>query len=187
MISNGTVVNCAPLEFNNTSLLERVESALQQSLTAEIKRTQLPMDLQSVYSQERNQYYSTKLIADSLPITEGYQGKVLMMVDVDLYIPVFTYLFGEAQLNGRTALVSTCRLHEEFYAVKPNDTLLFTRTMKEVLHELGHTFGLKHCGNWDCIMHASLGVEEIDIKGEFFCDECRKVVPGYKAIAYKFL
>ena len=66
----------------------------------------------------------------------------------DLYVPVLTFVFGEAQLEGNCAVVSTARLHEEFYGMPASDDLLGERLLKEAVHELGHTFGLRHCADW---------------------------------------
>ena len=45
-----------------------------------------------------------------------------------------------------------------------------------------HNFGLKHCLNWDCVMHASLSIEEVDIKGNQYCKTCAESVEGYKIL-----
>ena len=63
-------------------------------------------------------------------------------------------------------------LHEEFYSEMTDENLLNERTMKEMLHELGHNFGLMHCSDWDCVMHSSTGIEEVDIKGNYYCKIC---------------
>jgi archaemetzincin len=103
-------------------------------------------------------------------------GKILMLTELDIYVPVLTFLFGEAQLNGKISIVSVCRLHEEFYSGITNNELLFERTEKEVLHELGHNYGLIHCRDWDCVMHSSNSVEEVDIKGHTYCNNCRTLL-----------
>lgn len=141
-----------------------------------VERVDLPLDIESVYSLERKQYYSTKLIAQAIPLCKYIEGKVVLLVDFDLYIPVLTHVFGEAMLNGQISIVSLCRLHEEFYTGGSNDELLYERSMKEILHELGHNFGLYHCEDWTCVMHASAGIEEVDIKGTDYCSTCRKAV-----------
>jgi archaemetzincin len=101
---------------------------------------------------------------------------------VDIFVPALTFIFGEAQLNGKHSIVSVCRLHEEFYTSVTNNELLFERTIKEILHELGHNFGLRHCVDWNCVMHASHGIEEVDIKGNSYCRNCIKLIEGYKQI-----
>jgi archaemetzincin len=166
-------LHIAPVKFSNTTLLNDVVKALSTIFTSEINIINIPLDISSAYSKERGQYFSTQLISDALKMTNGIEGKVVIMVEFDLFVPVFTYVFGEAQLNGKYSIVSVCRLHEEFYSGTTNDIILFERTLKEVLHELGHNFGLIHCKDWDCVMHVSQGIEEIDIKGSNYCSDCK--------------
>lgn len=166
----------APVGLSNLEIVPAISEELRKKLRAPVSTIDLPLDLEIVKSSERNQFYSTKLIAQALKLTDPYNGKVLILVDVDLYIPVFTFLFGEAQLKGKHSIVSLCRLHEEFYTGKTNAPLLFARTMKEVYHELGHNFGLLHCENWDCVMHSSASIEEVDIKGKFYCSRCEREI-----------
>jgi len=166
----------APVNISNKELLQRIIQELKKTLLVDIKTVDLKLDLQKAYSADRRQYYSTQIIAEALKHTDHLDAKVVILVDFDLYIPVFTYVFGEAQLNGKHAIVSLCRLHEEFYTGRTNEELLFERAVKEVLHELGHNFGLLHCSNWDCVMHASAQIEEVDIKGGVYCKDCRRTL-----------
>ena len=93
---------------------------------------------------------------------------------VDLFIPVLTHVFGEAQLDGCAALVSAYRLDNQLYGLPPNRDLLFQRLCKEAIHELGHTYNLLHCHNQTCVMMSSTYVEDIDLKSHQFCDRCLK-------------
>ncbi|MGE5432872.1 MAG: archaemetzincin family Zn-dependent metalloprotease [Syntrophomonadaceae bacterium] len=174
----------APVEFSNVSLLNSVLSNISGIFSSKVSVISLPLNTAAAFSKDRGQYFSTQLIADALNLTPKYDGKVLMLVEFDLFVPVFTYVFGEAQLNGKHSIVSVCRLHEEFYSGNTNDKLLKERTLKEILHELGHNMGLFHCRDWDCVMHSSQGVEEIDIKGQFYCPGCMKTLyqNGFKDI-----
>jgi archaemetzincin len=89
---------------------------------------------------------------------------------------VLTFVFGEAQLEGSCAVVSTARLREEFYGLPARDDLLRERLLKEATHEIGHTFGLRHCPDWSCVMASSHAVEVMDVKGAEFCKSCRKPI-----------
>ena len=176
----------APVNISNKELVPKVIDELSKILSTKIHTAVLEIDLKKSYSLERNQYYSTQIIADTADHTGNFDGKVVIMVDFDLYIPVFTYIFGEAQLNGKHSIVSLCRLHEEFYTGQTNEELLFERTIKEILHELGHNFGLLHCNDWDCVMHSSSIIEEVDIKGNSYCSECRKSLPLDNKRGFRF-
>lgn len=135
--------------------------------------------LKPFFSPERRQYYSTAILAELLKRRPADGEKILGVTDVDLYVPILTFLFGEAQLNGPGALISTHRLHAEFYGLPRDPRLLYERTLKEALHELGHTVGLVHCPDYRCVMHSSTSVEDSDLKEAAYCDVCSETVAGY--------
>ena len=166
-----------PLELKNKSLLDYVVNELSLKFSAKILVDNTEIPVENAHSSGRLQYYSTQIISNAVAKTSYLVGKVLILTSLDLYVPALTYIFGEAQLGGKHAIISACRLHEEFYSGLSNENLLIERIIKEALHELGHNFGLKHCNDWDCVMHSSPGIEEVDIKGKFYCRECRKVLP----------
>jgi len=103
-------------------------------------------------------------------------GKVLGITDRDLFIPILTYVFGEAQLGGRAALVSTARLVEDVELLGPQ--LLVERLAKEAVHEVGHAYGLVHCDTERCVMGRSPAVREVDEKSSELCRECRAKLEG---------
>ena len=103
-------------------------------------------------------------------------ARVLGITAQDLFVPVLTFVFGEAQLEGHCTVVSMHRLREEFYGLPPRDDLMRERLVKEAVHELGHTHGLRHCQDWRCVMSSSHGVERLDIKGADFCLPCHRTL-----------
>jgi archaemetzincin len=92
---------------------------------------------------------------------------------VDLYIPILTFVFGEAQVGGPCAVVSAHRLRQEFYGLAPDHELFRERLLKEAVHELGHTLSLTHCDDYRCVMASSHAVEWIDLKESRLCPACR--------------
>ena len=132
--------------------------------------------LEPFYSSDRKQYHSTEILRELLPFAVGQEQHILGIMDVDLYIPILTFVFGEAQLNGRCALMSGHRLHQEFYGLPEDDSLYLHRCEKEAVHELGHTLGLKHCDNFECVMRYSNSIADIDIKRNVFCPSCSQVL-----------
>jgi archaemetzincin len=136
-------------------------------------RTRAPwFDPEKVFDPGRGQYNSTMLLAELLADPQGATNRILGVTSVDLFIPVLTYVFGEAQLDGRAAIVSTHRLRSEVYGLPPDEPQLLDRLIKEATHELGHTYGLVHCRDATCVMRASTYVEDIDIKSARFCPTC---------------
>ncbi|MFZ0454627.1 MAG: archaemetzincin family Zn-dependent metalloprotease [Ignavibacteriaceae bacterium] len=175
-------INVVPIHLSNSALLEEILAELSYKFNCRINLIELEINIEPAFSIERKQFFSTQLLANAINLTGNLDGKVLLLTEFDLYVPALTFVFGEAQLNGKHSIVSLCRLHEEFYSGASNYKLLFERALKEILHELGHNFGLKHCLNWDCVMHASLSIEEVDIKGDKYCKICAASVEGYKGL-----
>lgn len=153
---------------------------LAQSLTLEMRREceVLPAepDLPLSFNASRGQYHSTEILARLAARVAPETWRVLGVTAVDLYIPILTFVFGEAQLNGAAALVSSHRLHQRFYGLPDDQQLLRERLLKEAVHELGHTFGLTHCDDAGCAMAPSHAVEWIDLKSPHFCAKCASAV-----------
>lgn len=165
----------APVVFSNNQLLDKITGTLEMTFKTNVHNIPLSIDTDSLYSHGRRQYYSTGFIEQSVKQTSHINGKIILLTELDIFVPVLTFLFGEAQLNGKHSIVSVFRLHEEFYSGQTNNELLYERTIKEVYHELGHNFGLVHCQNWDCVMHSSNSIEHVDLKGDKYCKSCSKI------------
>ena len=149
---------------------------LQKIVPADINTVRLKLKLKNFYSHQRKQYHSTQILAELLENQPADTDKIVGLTDVDIYIPILTFLFGEAQLCGKGALVSTYRLHNSFYGLPKDDSLFYERTLKEVIHELGHTLGLVHCANFECIMHSSTAIEDTDLKKAMYCLDCKAIL-----------
>ncbi len=128
------------------------------------------------YNITRQQYHSTEILAYMRNRETPPSSRLLGVTAVDLYIPILTFVFGEAQLQGTCALLSAYRLRQEFYGLPSNPSLFHARLLKEATHELGHTLSLTHCDNYQCVMSPSHAVEWIDLKSPTFCPTCRSQV-----------
>ncbi len=131
-----------------------------------------PLDAEFALHGERQQYHSSRILERMQNQIVGNSWKVVGITSLDLYIPVLTFVFGEAQVGGRCALVSGYRLRQEFYGLDPDPELLLDRLIKESVHELGHTLGLVHCDDYRCAMASTHSVEGIDLKRRVFCPAC---------------
>jgi archaemetzincin len=134
------------------------------------------------FNTTRQQYLSTEILARMVKRNTPSTARLLGVTLVDLYIPILTFVFGEAQLQGNCALVSAHRLRQEFYGLPANPILFRERLLKEAAHELGHTLTLSHCQDFSCVMAPSHGVEWIDLKTSSFCSSCRSQARAQKAI-----
>jgi archaemetzincin len=140
--------------------------------TAVIIEEPRPGVIDKAYDHSRAQYNSTELIGELLSLQFSSASKLLGITAVDLFVPVLTYVFGEAQLGGFAGVMSTHRLDETVYGLPPDQVTLFERSLKEAVHELGHTFGLLHCANFECAMHTSTTVDDVDVKSATLCGAC---------------
>jgi len=131
------------------------------------------MDLSKFYDPARKQYDGNKLLREVDSNIPKGSVKTAGLFRVDLFIPILTFIYGQAFLNGNSAVASLFRLNNERYGMKMDENLLFERFKKEVIHELGHTFGLKHCHIPVCVMVSSTYVEDIDQKSAELCTSCR--------------
>ncbi|HUJ94169.1 MAG TPA: archaemetzincin family Zn-dependent metalloprotease [Terriglobales bacterium] len=122
---------------------------------------------------ERQQYHSSEILRRMQDLVTRRTWRLLGVTSLDLYIPILTFVFGEAQMGGPCALVSTYRLRQEFYGLQPDFELLQQRLLKEAVHELGHTLDLKHCHDYECVMASAHAVEWIDLRRPALCEACR--------------
>jgi len=102
---------------------------------------------------------------------EDYE-KVIGVLNLDLFVPIFTYVFGEAKQGGKFALVSLFRLDKNPDGHPSPSSLIFERAAKVALHELGHLFNLFHCREKKCLMHFSGGIQDLDETPMYLCRYC---------------
>jgi archaemetzincin len=139
-------------------------------LTAEILPSMEPPD---VAFDERKMQYNAGIIIEAFEsIHFGNHDKVIGVLDKDLFIPIFTHVFGEARQGGKCGLVSLFRLLKNPDGSTPPNSLIHERTAKVALHELGHLLDLLHCENNKCLMHFSGGIDEVDQMSLDLCGYC---------------
>jgi archaemetzincin len=123
------------------------------------------------FDPRRNQHSSTQILKWLNGARPRHALKILGITDVDLFIPILTFVYGEAQLDGTAAVVSTSRLNPNG-ALPFRNGLLRVRLIKECVHELGHTFGLIHCARSSCVMSRSMNLVHVDAKDDLLCHDC---------------
>jgi len=167
------ILNASPLSLRK---LDHIAFTARRVFESPVNIEQASLDISRAFDGSRGQYNSSALLAHILSNSPAGNERRIAVVDVDLYVPVLTFVFGEAQFKGPAAIVSTHRLANQFYGMPENDDVLLERLEKEIVHELGHTFGLYHCRQFDCVMHSSTYVEEIDLKKVTPCPACNSVL-----------
>lgn len=155
-------------------LLEKLRVDLEKIFEQNVEVSQSPLDLEFAYNPKREQYYSSAILEKLTKRGFGACERILGIVDVDLYVPDLNFVFGEADVLDKTAVVSIKRLRPSYYGLPEDERLFWERTLKEVVHELGHTYGLSHCPDNKCVMHFSNSLSDTDIKSSSFCENCKK-------------
>jgi len=153
--------------------LEKLAEDVTREFLLPVKIKDGHLDLSEFHDPARRQYNGNRLLKEVDSRFSSESLKTLGLFSVDLFIPILTYIFGQALLNGRTGIVSLYRFNSERYGMKKDDKILLERFKKEVIHELGHTFGLIHCHVPTCVMRSSTYVEDIDQKNQNLCIRCR--------------
>jgi len=162
-----------PIGKLDGGLLNNLAPALAKSFGLPCQIISRALDPEFAFHGERQQYHSSEILACMQAVVSPQSWRVLGVTAVDLYIPILTFVFGEAQMGGPCAVVSLHRLRQEFYGLPPDGKLLQHRLFKEAVHEIGHTVNLSHCDDYRCAMAPSHAVEWIDLKESSLCAACQ--------------
>jgi archaemetzincin len=163
-----------PIGRPDGEMLRELASALADMLPVRVQILPDSLSPEFALHLERRQYHSSQLLYRMQDSVTPETWRLLGVTALDLYIPILTFVFGEAQIGGPCAVVSTHRLRQEFYGLPTDKTLLWDRLLKEAVHELGHTLELTHCDDYRCAMAPSHAVEWIDLKTSTLCSSCQE-------------
>ncbi len=161
-----------PCGYFDSNVLDILRGDLEQEFYCDSEITSCNIDISSYYNPSRRQYDANSIM-QSISLKTDENVKIMGILRVDIFVPILTYIFGQAELAGSTGVASLYRLRNELYGLEINNNLLIERFRKVVLHEAGHLHGLIHCHNQVCIMRSSTYVEDIDQKERAFCLNCR--------------
>ena len=160
-------------------ILRQLRTAITKILSLPVRVLRpKPLPLQA-YHMVRQQWHSTRLLEHLLTDDDSHAFRILGVTTADLFIPIFTFVFGEAQLEGKAAIISVCRLRGEVEGFAPSKSIFLRRLLKLSLHELGHTFGLGHCRQDGCLSGFSANLETLDRKSLAFCKYCQALLTDY--------
>lgn len=157
-------------------LLASVAASISSEYHVPVSIKESHTDLSEFYDPMRRQYNGNEIMKELDSWSSLNHLKNIGLFRVDLFIPILTYIFGQAALNGNIGVASLYRLRNEQYGMKRDDDLLLERFQKVIIHELGHMFGLVHCHFPPCVMRSSTYVEDIDQKSPHLCNNCRKEI-----------
>jgi len=129
------------------------------------------------YNEKRRQYLVDAILLKLAQIRDSVRGRVLGVTEVDLYRQDGRSVFGHANRERKVAVVSTKRLQDEYYGLTGNLEKLEERVLKEAIHHLGDTYGLKGCANPLCAMFDTSQLLDLDIKKPVLCSGCKRAIP----------
>lgn len=168
-------VGILPIEHVDSAMLAEIKEPLQQVFPNTTCMILDEAPLKAEYFNRKRQQYSSHAILNTIASFAAKKPdlhRLLGVVDADLFVPELNFVFGEALCPGKAALISLWRLRPEFYGASPDMTLFSERALKEAVHELGHTLGLRHCSRASCVMYFSNSIIDTDRKQSLFCDQC---------------
>ncbi len=164
-----------PVGTIDSEVLREISDSLQKAFHCRVKLHHEMSIPHAAFDIKRKQYHSTVILKKIKSSKPEISLRALGVIDVDLFVPELNFVFGEADIyTGVAAIISLTRLRQEFYGLNTDKKLFHLRAVKEAIHEIGHTYGLGHCQNPQCIMYFSNSIRDTDKKGPGFCDICRK-------------
>jgi len=116
-------------------------------------------------------YRADALLRELKPQRPGQGVHRLGTTDADVSIEDWNFVFGLAEMPGSTAVMSLAKLRPKQHTPEA-ESLLRDRAVKIAVHELGHTFGLRHCPNERCVMSYTETAGGVDGTDETFCSKC---------------
>jgi archaemetzincin len=125
------------------------------------------------------QYLTADLLDKILPPILPKDAVCLQGVTMeDLYPdPSWNYVFGQASLSDRVGIYSLVRFYPAFWGLDDGpeaQKLGLRRSLKTLVHETGHMFGVNHCQKYECLMNGSNNLPEADRQPIHLCPDCLK-------------
>lgn len=120
----------------------------------------------SAYNPYRRQYNGSKVLTWALSLKIDPVSYLVGLIDEDGYIEGLNFIFGIANRIYKAAIVFTHRLKHW------DERIYLDRIKKEIVHEVGHLFGLEHCKYEKCVMYFSNTLMDTDKKTWAFCKKC---------------
>jgi archaemetzincin len=173
-----SVLAVAPFGPVPGAVLSAMEAALGGAFRLPVVRGDPVDEPARAFTPARAQWSSTVLLEELLARVPPAAARLLGVTERDLFVPVLSFVYGQAQLGGRVAVVSLARLRPEFHGLPPAPAALARRAATEAVHEVGHTFGLVHCLDRRCPMSLSIDLADLDGKTATPCPACAKHLEG---------
>jgi archaemetzincin len=172
MRSEDKIIAVQPLGDVRADVLEVIAANLQAFFQIRTKVFPDQPIPDKAYNSHRGQYNCYPILKFLGTLRPDHTVKIIGVTEVDLFIPILTYVFGEAELGGNVTVISTYRLARGKDWEPVPSRRLFERAAKIAVHEMAHTFRLPHCKEDRCIMSSFPVLSHIDEKRIYFCRYC---------------
>ena len=106
-------IRIVPFLFQEHQFLPHVADVIARDLERSVTIAEIDFDASYAFDPSRKQFNSTQILKGLLSMNGDSPKKILGITDVDLFIPILTHVYGEAQLGGKAAIVSTFRLKDD--------------------------------------------------------------------------
>ncbi len=121
---------------------------------------------QYAFNKDRNQFHSNAIMRRLLTVKEPGTAMVLGVADVDLFVPDSQFVYGDADRESHSGVLSTFRLKNESDSIK-------RRLQTEAVHQAGHLIGLSYCEEVRCLMFFATSLADCDRRNLALCNNCR--------------
>jgi len=165
-------VDLIPIGDIDPGILQQLKGGLEGVFGCPVRIDRSIAIPDNAFDRTRDQYLSDTLL-DSLRRHEQKSAHLLGVTEVSIFTQGLNFVFGQADGVNRVAVISLNQLRDENCILPGGEKLLAERSLKEAVHELGHTLGLGHCDDVKCVMHFSNSLIDTDVKGCYFCSRCR--------------
>jgi archaemetzincin len=157
-------------------VMDAISETLEDVFPVHVERMSPVTAPAAAYESARRQHSAPVVLQSVLAAYPQGPAKLLAVIGGDLFIPMLSFVFGQAQLGGRAGVISVARLVPAFYGYPADDGLVLRRARTVALHETGHLFGLVHCQTPDCAMRLATNIHQFDLKRAVLCPGCASIL-----------
>jgi archaemetzincin len=169
----GEIIYVQPLGNIEAGKLKVIHDILGESFKKDVKILPKKTLSKQFRVAEKGQYSADLIMLWAEEQVPPDAFRFLTVVEEDIFSGRYNFIFGQARIRGKLATVSLYRFTDPSRPLAPGEKSFFReRIGKLVLHELGHTFGLQHCNNEDCVMAFANSMLELDRQSAEFCGDC---------------
>jgi len=127
-----------------------------------------------------NAYDSVDVLRKISKIKPSNGMLIMGITSYDLFQKSFDHVYGLANLQTNSGVISFKRFWEHFSKIKNISVIdsVIKLGGQTLLHEIGHIFGMNHCVYFNCNMNGSNGIEEALSQSFELCPVCLRKMFG---------